>query len=189
MHYIIDGYNILFRRQEAHHQDLQSQREKLLSEFQGYIDILNLSITLVFDATDREELSRQHYRSLEIVFTDQNQNADDYIVNILKASSHPQRNTVVTSDNMLAWHCRRCGARTISVEKFLSKLKRCYHKKLHKRSISRRTLEKKTSPKKISSFLKDQERYEKQFKERYKDLLKQEEKLKDHPEISKDRGS
>ena len=50
MHYLVDGYNLLFRRK--HLQDnLQSSREALIRELNDKIMALHLDVTLVFDAT------------------------------------------------------------------------------------------------------------------------------------------
>lgn len=118
MHYLIDGYNLLFRRLESR-QSIQNQRQNLINALQKIAHTLNLSATVVFDSTYQEyEGSRSHIQTLEVVFTDQGQTADDYIVDEVRRHSNPRQLIVVTSDNKLAWRSRQLGAKTESVEEF-----------------------------------------------------------------------
>lgn len=119
MHYYIDGYNLMFRmRQKA--DSLEEQREKTLEELEKKIQKINLDATIVFDAQYQLDLSsRTHKGALEICFTDRGETADDYIISELKACENPRNETVITSDNRLAWRARQKNAKTESVEDFL----------------------------------------------------------------------
>lgn len=130
MHYYIDGYNLLFRVAGAG-DDLQKQRQDIIQDLETKINLLELDVTLVFDAQyEQSESSRAHVKRLEICFTAVGETADDFILQALKAERRPTLHTVVTSDNKLAWLARRCHAKTESVEEFISWLNRRYKNKL-----------------------------------------------------------
>lgn len=127
MHYYIDGYNLLFRMLRASDEDLQTQREMVIQDLNKKIQILQLDITLVFDAQYQfGDTTRSHLNYLEILFTSKGETADDFIINELKSTDSPRQETVVTSDKKLAWRARRKHAHTESVEEFLEWLNRRY---------------------------------------------------------------
>lgn len=130
MHYYIDGYNMLFRVAKEGG-SLQPMRERLIQNLNTRILLLNLNVTLVFDAPFQSEgLSRSHKDILEVVYTNQGQTADEYIVDVLTRASRPKNETVVTSDRTLALHVRHLSAKVTSVEEFLDWLNRSYENKL-----------------------------------------------------------
>jgi predicted RNA-binding protein with PIN domain len=124
MHYYIDGYNLMFRILRAGN-DLQTQRQKIIYELNRKAQLLELNITLVFDAQYQMGAStRLHYDCLEILFTDQGITADDYILDQIKQVKNPQLETVITSDKKLAWLVKLRSAKTETVEEFISWLNR-----------------------------------------------------------------
>jgi hypothetical protein len=130
MHYFIDGYNLLFR---FLHDDnkLSDQREAVIHDLNTKIEILELEVTLVFDAQYQlGETSRSHYDNLEILFSGHGETADDLILEEIKRELRPRQVVVVTSDKKLAWFARRCSAKTESVEFFMDWLNRRYKNKL-----------------------------------------------------------
>lgn len=130
MHYYIDGYNLLFRLNQDCHDDLQNQRELLVQDMNKKISVLNLNATIVFDSLNQNaEGKRSHYNQLEIIFTE-GETADEYILDELKHCKKPHLETVVTSDNRLAWRARNRSAVTKSVEEFISWLNKAYKNKL-----------------------------------------------------------
>lgn len=111
--------------------DLQKQRQDIIQDLETKINLLELDVTLVFDAQyQKTESSRSHLNHLEICFTSVDETADEYIVQALKEDTRPTQQTVVTSDKKLAWLSRRSHARTESVEEFISWLNRRYKNKL-----------------------------------------------------------
>jgi len=133
MHYIIDGYNLMFRVLRAG-DDLQEQRELIISDLNEKIQLLNLNVTIVFDAHYQYgEESRSLFQSLEIYFTAQGESADEFILKCVKASPNPRQVTVVTSDNKLAWAARRMLAKTESIKEFMSWLNKRYKNRLQKK--------------------------------------------------------
>lgn len=130
MHYYIDGYNLLFKIVSAG-EDLQKQRTRLIQDLRSKIEILKLDAVLVFDSHYQPSAStRLHYNDFEVVFTDEGETADDYILSKLKSSPNPAQETVVTSDKRLAWRARRKLAKTESVEEFISWLNKRVKNKL-----------------------------------------------------------
>ncbi len=129
MHYLIDGYNLLFQMSWLRESALQTARQKLLLELEGYASKLSIHISIVFDAPfQSDSLSRSHFKSLEIIFTSQGQTADQFLIDWL---SHLQAKnyTVITSDRSLAKNARMSGAKVENVATFLAMLKKRLLKK------------------------------------------------------------
>lgn len=130
MHYYIDGYNLLFRviEEKSNFSDL---RQQIIEDLNRKAHLLGLHFTIVFDAQFiDEESSRSHYHSVEILFSNYGQTADDLILQEIKNERHIEKKTVVTSDKKLAWFARRCSAATESVEHFMLWLNKRYYNKL-----------------------------------------------------------
>ena len=127
-HYIVDGYNLLFKL-PGKHQSLEIKRRSLLELLEKQISEFNLSVTIVFDGAQRDPLMsiRGHFKSMEVVYTAANQTADDYIFDSIAAN--PRCHIVVTSDRDLATKCKALGAQTLSIPDFLSSLVTKHHKR------------------------------------------------------------
>lgn len=133
MHYFIDGYNFMFRILRAG-DDLQTQREAIIRDLNRKIRILNLDVTIVFDAHyQSSEGVRTHFQHLEICFSAKGESADDFILHQIKQEKHPRQLTVVTSDKKLAWLSRRQGCLTETIEEFLKWLNSRYVNKIKRR--------------------------------------------------------
>lgn len=118
MHYYIDGYNLLFRILPVK-ENLQLVREAFVYDFSYKVAALNLDVTLVFDSHYQEgESTKSHIGNLEIIYTAKGESADDFIIKSIKRCQNPKNQTVVTSDNKLAWRVRRHLAKTETVEVF-----------------------------------------------------------------------
>ncbi len=130
MHYYIDGYNLLFRHYGVS-DDFAKDRQGLIEELSKMVQLLELNVTLVFDAQHQHEgSSRSHFQRLEIVFSAHGETADELILHMIKSELHPNKKTVVTSDKKLAWFARRCAAKTESIEHFVDWLNKRHHNKL-----------------------------------------------------------
>ncbi len=129
MRYIVDGYNLLFRTLRAEG-DLKKQREGIVASLNARARALNLDITIVFDgAQPFSEITRSHFDCIEIVFSRESEEADDYIARRLQEDPYPQRHTVITDDNKLAWRCRIAGGKTEGIQHFLRWLEARYDKR------------------------------------------------------------
>ncbi len=119
MHYLIDGYNLLFRILESN-ESLQTQRNALIEAMARAAKTLKLHATLVFDSQYQPtEGSRHHLGDLEIIYTDRGETADEFILKTIKDAPKPESFTVVTSDKVLANQCRYKLAKTLAADAFL----------------------------------------------------------------------
>lgn len=130
MHYIIDGYNLIF--QVCTKIDpLQKTRESIIAMFQTIVNSLNLDVTIVFDSHKEHAEhfpSKRYLDNLEIIFPPEGQSADDYILEILELSPNAKIETLVTSDQPLALKARSLSAKTQSIDEFLTYLTRKLNK-------------------------------------------------------------
>lgn len=190
MHYFIDGYNMLFRLLHGS-EDLQSQRESFIHDLNQKVSLLKLEISIVFDSTFQiGDRSRSHYNALEILFSAEGETADEYILDELKNSLHPQQETVVTSDKRLAWRARCRSAHTESVEEFNFWLNRAYKNKIKQikkdkqapprstKSSSKTPSSRSFIPSKDAPLEAYTDYYEQVFESEWKDILKKEESRK-----------
>lgn len=140
MHYYVDGYNLLFRN-FLDDIDLKTQREQFIKELNAKINIANIDISLVFDASFMAgDATVSHYQHLEILYTAYGESADDFIIHKLRIEcSSPQKEVVVTSDKRLAWRAKCAGAHTQSIEEFLSWLNKIYKNKLRHKKVEKQT--------------------------------------------------
>jgi predicted RNA-binding protein with PIN domain len=124
MHYLIDGYNLLFKIAHTH-RSLEQKRQQLIVELNTIIISLHLKASIVFDGSlPHPELAvRQHFDQLEIVYTPEKQTADQYIIEEIEKAKHPHHITVITSDRSLSSHCKSLGAHAQSIHDFLTQLK------------------------------------------------------------------
>jgi predicted RNA-binding protein with PIN domain len=114
MHYVIDGYNLLFRLLVPDN-NIEAYRESLIKILLKQSEEKKISMTVVFDAHHQKaEGYRTHKGRLEIVYTDFGQTADAYILSRLAPNC-----TIVTSDDHLARHVRNSGYPTLSIDKFI----------------------------------------------------------------------
>lgn len=121
MHYLIDGYNLLFLLFDSP-DNLQSNRKKVIDFLEESLLSLNLGVTLVFDASHQEGNRHpfEYLESFDILFTPKGQTADDFILEKVEFSLHPAETTVVTSDKRLGMQCRHLGAHIQSLKQFFS---------------------------------------------------------------------
>lgn len=131
MHYLIDGYNWLFRTPKSS-LSFEEKRRLFIEELYQLSCNLSDQITLVFDAKDasRDLSSKGHYKSLEIIYTTHKQNADEYILQALEEIKGTK--TVITRDRELASKAKLLGAKVLSMDAFYEMLLK---KKKKRRSL------------------------------------------------------
>lgn len=148
MHYIIDGYNLLFRLYgDRHH--LESRRRTFIQEIEKKVALLNMNVTIVFDGHFAEdEETRSHYRDLEIIYSSHGESADELILSELSSSLDPRREVVVTSDRDLCRRAKKFHSQTESSESFYRTLDQRYKKRKKKDASQapRKTIEKPPPP-------------------------------------------
>ena len=138
MRYLIDGYNLLFRIAKPG-RALEKKREALIAELNQVIDDFKLKATVVFDGSHPgiSHAMRHHFAALEIIYTYQNLSADEYIIEEVNSARRPEEIIVITSDRGLAQTCKNLGAKTQTIETFISSLKKKTIKKKKRQRESR----------------------------------------------------
>lgn len=130
MHYYIDGYNFLLREDIAY--ELEKARNQFLQYLSDQAARLGLQVTVVFDASFAESLgARQHYRGLEILFTEAGETADEWILQKIARSSAARQSVVVTDDRQLRRLAGLLSAKTESVWNFRQRLGKASKEKTH----------------------------------------------------------
>lgn len=130
MHYIIDGYNLLFRILTKG-ESLASQRQHIIESLNRKIQVIGIDVSIVFDSNyNITDTPKSHYKHLAIQFTSKGMTADEWIIDHLKRSTHPEHTIVVTSDKRLAVSIRQCSGKVDSVEDFVTNLNKRYKNKL-----------------------------------------------------------
>jgi len=134
MRYFIDGYNLLFKILKKIH-PLQKKRLDVIKALNQKVEEWGWDVTIVFDGSKEapKEVSRGHFKSLEVVYTPKGLTADDYILETLTFLLPKVRCTVISSDRELSGRAKQLGAKTLSIEDFLSSL--VQKKKIKKTSL------------------------------------------------------
>ena len=152
MKYLLDGYNVLFRERDTNG-SLEEQRVRLFEKLNHLAEASHLDFIIVLDAHYQEgEAERHHYRSLEVVYTDYNQTADDYIIEYVECLplSHRRQLKVVSSDRPLMQKVRFERVEVLSVSAFFKEIERKAHKSISKKKEPHKPLPpskaKKSSP-------------------------------------------
>lgn len=130
MHYIVDGYNLLFRILTSS-VDLSKRRQQIVENLNKKIKLLGIQVTIVFDSNYRlEESAKSHFDALEIQFTSRGITADEWIIEKVQKIANPETIIVVTSDKKLAWIVRSSSIKTESIEEFVTTLNKRVKNKL-----------------------------------------------------------
>jgi uncharacterized protein len=152
MHYLIDGYNLLFRLPKTKG-SLENKRLLLIEELNDAISKLHLQATVVFDASDERSFStRSHYDAIEIVYTTKKISADAYILNHVEESRKPGGLCVVSSDSELIRKSKALGSKTMQLKEFLAMIQK-KQVKLKRKSRPAAFFECKDSSKEIARLL------------------------------------
>lgn len=132
MHYLIDGYNLLFRTLRGRSgENLKEERNRIAEELGNKLLIAGIEATLIFDSYYQVGPRERFYQfGLDVHYTDEKQTADEYILEGVRHASRPQDYIVVTSDRGLARRAAGKGAKIQTIEAFKSMLQRIYIKKL-----------------------------------------------------------
>ncbi len=111
-HLIIDGYNYLHRNIVSgpfDAADLEPARRYLLERLYEYKRSSKTRITVVFDATRGDALSRyrENHKGIEVVYSRRGETADEVILEAIR--SRPEGLVVVTSDRAIIDEAKRQG--------------------------------------------------------------------------------
>jgi len=122
MHYIIDGYNLIFNISNRSF-GLEDNRKEILNNLKiTFLDIES-NLKIVFDGKG-PDISFESFQLIQVIFTPEKMSADDYILEIVSTSLHPSRITVVSSDKSLNRQCKYLGANIMVIKEFLNWIKK-----------------------------------------------------------------
>lgn len=112
---LVDGYNMIgawAHLREIKKKSLEDAREKLIEDLAGFGTVHRCRVIVVFDAYDVrgiEKLEKRH--DMEIVFTRENETADEYIERFVAVHKNRNRKIwVATSDAVQQWQIFGQGA-------------------------------------------------------------------------------
>lgn len=135
MKYIVDGYNVIHKVVGLGSKRLLNQRESLIQMIE-LAQAQNKSfkdVTVVFDG--KEGIIAPSRRSAVKIIFSKKTCADKKIKHLVESSSFARDIVVVSDDRQVRFYASSAGAKRISVEEFLKKLKQADKKK----TISRLT--------------------------------------------------
>ncbi len=121
MHYIIDGYNLLFQIEEKI-DPLKESRDEVISFLLTSVAANCKTVTVVFDSGKGAEdffPTRYSLSNLEVIYSPKNLCADKYILELLEISKNPRLITIISSDNFLCKRGKELGAKALSIHVFL----------------------------------------------------------------------
>lgn len=135
MHYVIDGYNLLFRLIGSREQ-LEKSRREFIQDLDEKAELLKLDITVVFDGHYQgDEGTRTHYRNLEIIYSSYGESADELILSELGSCLDARNEIVVTSDRDLARRAKKLHAKTETAEEFYLWILKRYKKRQKRKQV------------------------------------------------------
>lgn len=121
MHFLVDGYNILFRYSRDRH-NLPEKRRRLLEQLSRHAKNLHLQVTVIFDGPREEEEAKSgHFHNLGLLFTGKSETADEKILQLIKQAKEPEKLRVVTSDRDLGEKAKGLHASVESVPEFIAR--------------------------------------------------------------------
>lgn len=130
LHYILDGYNIIYKVSSLWSSSIQKSREKLIRYIQNNRPqgSLKNKVTIVFDGTtDVPEYPQATY-PIEVIFTHKI-TADAYIIQLIKKAANPKIMVVVSDDRGIQEKARLSDAKIISVKTFFPSPAACRDEK------------------------------------------------------------
>lgn len=117
LHYLIDGYNLLYALPEIPRGPWPTKREILIELLLSSKPQGNNQLTIIFDS--REGLGDRLRRgAIEVIFT-ASETADDWISRRVRESPNTRNLVVVSNDKGIRTLIRGTGAKWISTQDFL----------------------------------------------------------------------
>jgi len=117
LHYLIDGYNLLYALTEIPAGSLETKRLTLLNFLQTQQLHGHNDLTIVFDS--RQGMGdRERQFGFDIVYT-AGESADDRISAMVRKAANPRILVVVTNDRGIQTLVRGTGAKWMSADEFL----------------------------------------------------------------------
>jgi predicted RNA-binding protein with PIN domain len=131
MHFLIDGYNLLYAMGVLHGRlgpmGLEKARLRLLGLLSGAYSAAEAPrVTVVFDAAGAVPgaIEVQEYKGLQVRFAGRHQEADDVIESLIGHDSAPKRLSVISDDHRIQQAARRRQCTVIGCADYLDWLGR-----------------------------------------------------------------
>jgi len=136
---IIDGYNLIFTVPElekyVEKNCIESVRDYVITLLSHYRQEKRYGIIIVFDGTSSETTlpRRSTYKEIEIVYSKTGTDADTEIKNITSKCKNPKDVRIVTYDNEIKRHVKKCGCETVEPKSFFRAVYEVLNKKTEKK--------------------------------------------------------
>lgn len=122
LHYVLDGYNLLYAMTEMPAGTWQDKRAALLAHLKKLQPQGKNPVTVVFDSREGPG-SRSVENGITVVYTS-GETADDKIIAMVRLSQNPRVMVVVSNDKGIRHLLKSTGAQFMSADEFLRKSKR-----------------------------------------------------------------
>lgn len=122
MHYLIDGYNLLFRLLDQKSQSLEKKREALIALLDRELSVIKGHVSIIFDSSEeiREFAQSVKRKNLEVIYAPKGKTADEYILELVEQRKNPKVLVVVSSDSGLTKQCKYLEAQIQTIEEFFA---------------------------------------------------------------------
>lgn len=129
MDILIDGYNLLhqspFLTTDRGPGWLARARTRLLVFLQSHQTTPPKAITIVFDSKESHGLQdREQFHSIEVLFAQGHEEADDLLEHLISKHSHPRSLVVVSADHRVQKAARRRDAQALDGDIWLDRWER-----------------------------------------------------------------
>ena len=121
MHYIIDGYNILFNL-DFYKETFEEKKDFMIFLFLEKFGKAKFQTTIVFDNKNKihkDFPTKKNFNNLNIIYSPSNLTADEYILEILSSKKNKKNIILITSDKALSAMAKQFGCKTQTTEEFL----------------------------------------------------------------------
>ena len=117
LHYLIDGYNLLYALPDIPPGPWAAKREIFLAMLAHVKPQGNNRMTVIFDSREGGG-NRSRKGTIDIVYTS-GETADDWIIQAVRKAPNPRVMVVVTNDQAIRRLIRGTGAKWISTQDFM----------------------------------------------------------------------
>ncbi|WP_108623693.1 NYN domain-containing protein [Candidatus Similichlamydia epinepheli] len=119
MRYLIDGHNWFFATTSFSQGVFPKEHRLFLEKLKRLLSNVNGDCLIVFDGGKHSnQLLQSRINRIRIIYTGNQQSADEHILEILSFSSKDEPSILVSSDSDLAQAAKRLGAKTIKPHEF-----------------------------------------------------------------------
>lgn len=137
MSFLIDGYNFLFRIEGLKKGSLEKKRKAFIEILDKQLEhFTSHTFFVIFDSAQQlcDYAQCSHCSHLDVLYAPKGQSADEYIIELVEISRNPKTVTVITSDSSLARDCKHLGAKTLTIEEFVTLIVKKANRKIHRTS-------------------------------------------------------